>query len=103
MKDLIERQAVVDTLEIGKEVLSRVLDDMNIVGVDREKYEWGLGLIESYINDIKELPSAQPEKHYTKADYIMALHKEYGCSFVAAEEAHNKALEYLRDNARMQG
>lgn len=49
------------------------------------------------------LPSAQPEKLYTKADYIMALHKEYGCSLARAEEAHNKALEYLRDEMMMEG
>ena len=36
---------------------------------------------------IKDLPSAQ-KKGYTKADYIMALHKEYGCSLTRAEEAH---------------
>lgn len=52
---------------------------------------------------ICELPSAQPEKLYTKADYIMALHKEYGCSLTRAEEAHNKALEYLQDKMMMKG
>ena len=36
-------------------------------------------------------------KAYTKADYIMALHKEYGCTLKEAEEAHNKALEYLQE------
>ena len=61
MSDLIERQAAIDVLSLGKEVLSRVLDDMDVVGADREKYSWGLGLIESYINDIEELPSTQPE------------------------------------------
>ena len=47
--------------------------------------------------------SAQPEKLYTKADYIMALHKEYGCSLTRAEEAHNKALEYLQEEMMMRG
>lgn len=51
----------------------------------------------------EQLPSAQPVKLYTKADYIMALHKEYGCSFTRAEEAHNKALEYLQDEMMMRG
>lgn len=60
MDDLISRQAAIDVLSLGKEILSRVLDDMDVVGADREKYSWGLGLIESYINDIKELPPAQP-------------------------------------------
>lgn len=52
---------------------------------------------------LTQLPSAQPEKLYTKADYIMALHKEYGCSLTRAEEAHNKALEYLQDKMMMKG
>ena len=56
-----ERQAAIDILSLGKEILSRVLDDTDVVGVDREKYSWGLGLIESYIKDIEELSSAQPE------------------------------------------
>ena len=47
-------------------------------------------------------PSAQ-KKGYTKADYIMALHKEYGCSLARAEEAHQKALEYLRNTSMMKG
>jgi antitoxin component HigA of HigAB toxin-antitoxin module len=59
MKDLIERQATIDVLSLGKEILSYVLDDIDVVGTDREKYSWGLELIESYIDDIKELPSAQ--------------------------------------------
>ena len=59
MSDLIERQSAIDTLAIGKEFLLRVLDDMDTVGQDREKYSWGLGLIESSIDDIEELPSAQ--------------------------------------------
>ena len=61
--DLISRQEAIDVLSLGKEMLSRVLDDIDVVGTDREKYSWGLGLIESYINDIKELPTAQPEPH----------------------------------------
>lgn len=50
------------------------------------------------------IPSAQPErKGYTKADYIMALHKEYGVDFARAEEAHNRALEYLQSTAMLKG
>lgn len=57
----ISRQAAIDVLSLGKEILSRVLNDMDVVGAEREKYSWGLRLIESNIEDIKELPSAQPE------------------------------------------
>ena len=48
------------------------------------------------------LPPAQ-KKGYTKTDYIMALHKEYRCSLARAEEAHRKALEYLRNTSIMKG
>ena len=59
-------------------------------------------LMTAIIQCYELLPSAKPVK-YTKADYIMALHKEYGCALTMAEEAHNKALEYLRSKARMKG
>ena len=60
--DCICRQAAIDVLNDGAELLRRVLDDMDVVGVEREKYEWGLGLIESYISDMEELPSAEPKR-----------------------------------------
>ena len=62
MADLIDRQAAIDTLNVGAELLRRVLDETDIVGAERAKYEWGLRLIESYISDIEELPSAQTER-----------------------------------------
>lgn len=60
--DLIKRQDAIDALSVGKEALSRVLDEIDVVDTDREKYSWGLGLIESSIKDIEELPSAEPER-----------------------------------------
>lgn len=69
MSDLIDREAAIDVLSLGKEILSRVLDDTDVVGADREKYSWGLRLIESNIEDIKELPSAQPERKKGKWIY----------------------------------
>ena len=62
--DMISRQEVIDVLDTGCELLRRVLDDTDVVGVERAKYEWGLSLIESYIADMKALPSAQPEKDW---------------------------------------
>lgn len=62
VKDCISRQQAIDALAIGEELLKRVLDDVDVVGNEREKYEWGLGLIEAYIADMKDLPSAQPER-----------------------------------------
>ena len=53
MSDLISRQAAIDALDIGCELLRRALDDTDVVGVERAKYEWGLGLIESYRGDEK--------------------------------------------------
>lgn len=68
MSDLISKQAAIDTLNVGAELLRRVLDETDIVGAERAKYEWGLGLIESYISDIEELPSAQPEQRWIPCD-----------------------------------
>lgn len=62
MDDLINKQEAVDILELGAEILRRVLNDMDVVGIDREKYSYGLKLIESDIEDIKELPPAQYER-----------------------------------------
>lgn len=61
MNDLINRQTAIDSFEIYAEMLRRVLDDTDIVGNDRDKFERGLGLIESFISDMKELSSAEPE------------------------------------------
>ena len=59
--DVINRQDAINVLSLGKEILSRVLDDMDVVGTLREKYLWGLELIESYIKDIEELPPAHAD------------------------------------------
>ena len=61
MNDQISRQEAIDVINVGAELLRRVLDDTDVVGAERAKYEWGLKLIESYISDMKELPSAQME------------------------------------------
>lgn len=53
------------------------------------------------VKSLDEFPTVA--KPYTKADYIMALHKEYGVSLGMAEKAHDKALEYLRSRAKMKG
>lgn len=86
MSDLIERQAAIDELAIGAELLKRVLDDVDVVGYKREKYKWGLDLIESYILDMKELPSAQPERMVAKWIVTTSLQegqitwRDYKCS-----------------------
>lgn len=64
MDDLISRQAEIDALDVGAEFIRRVLDVTELVGAERTKYEWGLGLIEACIADVKELPTVQPEPHW---------------------------------------
>jgi hypothetical protein len=61
MNDTIYRQNAIDALNDGAELLRRVLDDIDIVGAERAIYEFGLGLLEACISDMKELPSAQPK------------------------------------------
>lgn len=60
-KDTICRQDAIDVLDDDAELLRRVLDDADIVGAERKKYEWGLELFESCISNMKELPSAEFE------------------------------------------
>ena len=80
MTDYISRQAAIDALDVGAEVLRRVLDEADVVGVERAKYEWGLGLIESYIADVNDLPSAQSEPHYDEwCDDCKEYDKERHC------------------------
>ena len=87
--DTVSRQKVIDALSVGKELLSRVLDEINVVGTGREKYSWGLGLIEAYIKDIEELPSAQLEiirckdcKWWSNDDYRECLSPNYDDGYV---------------------
>ena len=94
--DLISRQAALDALNQIK--IYRPLDS------DR----W---VISDCLNKIVNLPSAQPENNIvsnsgrepTKNDIIMLYHKVYGCTIINAEQAHEKALEYLRDKAMLKG
>lgn len=108
MSDSINRQKVIDTE--GLDVQIRCEMCRNPMHTDRGcdgncRYDEKLyeRIIQILGERIKSSPSAESVKAYTKADYIMALHKEYGCTLTMAEEAHNKALEYLRSKARMKG
>ena len=108
--DLISRQEAIDALLLGKELLNRVLDDVDVVGIDREKYSWGLGLIEAYIYDIEELPPAQlgiKKGKQTNADRIRSMsdeelavwivHKTEGNGFDGYEEHVKSWLDWLRE------
>lgn len=59
--DAISRQAAIDVFNTDAELFRRALDNADIVGVERAKYEWCIDLIELYIDDMKKLPPAQPE------------------------------------------
>lgn len=90
MGDLISRQAVI-------ELIHSLYPSAPIMRMNRKRWK---KKYKPYIEVEKALemfPSAE------KADYIMALHKEYGCTLCSAEEAHNKALEHLRSKATMKG
>lgn len=104
--DVISRQATIEALDVGAEVLRRVLDEADVVGVERAKYEWGLGLIESYISDMKELPSAQPsqdkyEYHYDHTDCIWYRPEARNrCPVTCAQyrDGWNDAMNYIFRN-----
>lgn len=83
MDDTISRQDAIDVLAHGKEVLCHVLDDVEVVGKTREKFFWELGLLESCINAIKVLPSAQPE--IIRCKDCKWFNRSDGCSFSTAE------------------
>ena len=85
MNDLISRQAAIDALNYDAELLRHVLDETYVVDSDRTKFEWGLGLIESCIYDMDELPSAQPKRmrgRWVKDEEASSQHLEsiYVCS-----------------------
>jgi Zn-finger nucleic acid-binding protein len=93
MDEYIEKQAAIDA------VISLCDDcDSDYCGSCRVNYPG-----EKDCRKVLEDVSPAQKKEYTKADYIMALHKEYGCSLAKAEEAHQKALEYLRNTSMMKG
>lgn len=98
--DAVSRKAAIDVLSLGKEILSRVLDDVDVVGTDREKYSWGLGLIESDIEDIKELPSVQPQRKTGKWIYAW---NDYKCSVCGEIVLRHKYQFCPNCGAKMEG
>ena len=62
MSDLISRQAVEDLLD---EYMSRLRIHIGTPN-DTESYSYARGLLVGVINDIKQLPSAQPERKIGK-------------------------------------
>lgn len=93
MEDLISRQAAIKVIKNYCENECDIAEDNWCPDCQYEQF----------VKLLEELPSAKPRKSYTKADYIMCLHGEYGCSYMKAEKAHEKALEYLRDTSMLKG
>lgn len=62
MDDLIKRCDVLEDIDEGADLLRTVLDEMDLVGSDREEFEFGLELLGALIDDIKQIPSAEPER-----------------------------------------
>lgn len=54
--DLIYRQAALEVLKTSADLIRRALDCMDLVGAERDKFEWGLGLIDPLIYDMESLP-----------------------------------------------
>lgn len=54
--DLIRRREALEVLETSADLIRRALDCMDLVGAERDKFEWGLGLIEPLIYDMESLP-----------------------------------------------
>lgn len=100
MSELIDKQAVINVLNVGAELLRRVLDDVDVVGVERAKYEWGLGLIESYIADIQELPPAQPEPKQIISE-TRAIPSDNDSYYSTLHERVAKCVSDLRDHFRL--
>lgn len=85
--DLINRGQVISQLSLNK---------------NKGDDEWEYA-VENDIQTVWEISPVRPTFDITKANCLMHFHKEYGCDFIKAEEAYNKALEYLRSQSRMIG
>ena len=92
--DLISRQQAIDILSLGAEIFNRVLDDMDVVGIDREKYSYGLKLIESNIEDIKELPSALSEQKKGYWIYHLEWETDGECGYECSECGMGSEVDY---------
>lgn len=94
--DTISRQAAIDELSLYAEMLMRVLDDLDVVGNEREKYTWGLGVIEECIKDMKELPSSQPEQRWILV--TEKLPEECGEYLVTKKDVGWNCEEYYKND-----
>lgn len=100
--DMISRKAAIEAVDETIEILKNVLDDFDIVGVSREKYEWGLDMMQSTRAEIKELPSVQPERtgKWIYGEHDIAMCDGYMCDkcgyFVPWDYQH-KFIDFIKD------
>lgn len=85
--DLINRGQVIRQLSLNK---------------NKGDDEWEHA-VENDIQTVWKISPIQSTFNMTKANCLMHFHKEYGCDLIKAEEAYNKALEYLRSQSRIIG
>ncbi len=65
---LIDREQVLDCLNRNAEQIRETLDDYLLFTAEEEKFSWGLGLVESMIADVEELPSAERKGKWIEDD-----------------------------------
>ena len=100
--DAISRQAAIDVFNTDAELFRRALDNTDIVGVERAKYEWCIDLIELYIDDMKKLPPAQPKQRtgkWTLGFDNRYMEKYYYCSCCGCQKyEEHEPLDYFCSN-----
>lgn len=100
--DAISRQAAIDVFNTDAELFRRALDNTDIVGVERAKYEWCIDLIELYIDDMKKLPPAQPKQStgkWTLGFDNRYMEKYYYCSCCGCRKyEEHEPLDYFCSN-----
>jgi hypothetical protein len=91
MNDLIKRRDVLEDIEEDADRLRTVLDEMDLVGIEREKFGYGLGLLEALIDDVKQMPPVQPEvteeavKDYCRKRCLTILTNDYFHKLTSAQ------------------
>lgn len=79
--DLIDRQKVIDVLRDDAELLYRALDDLDIAGSCRDRYEYALHMVLGCIDDISALPTASAQScgYWDAESGYCALHRPSVC------------------------
>jgi hypothetical protein len=92
MDDLIKRCDVLEDIDEDADRLRTVLDEMDLVGIEREKFGYGLGFLEALIDDIKQIPSAERKGKWIEhhAPFTWMGYTYWTCSECGFGEDNNK-------------